>query len=225
MTKKCFFLSDCHKLQTSVSECPNLCAPSLSGLTGAAQTPATWGWRPQRGKGSEGNLGKGGVGGGWGGWWDCGSIRWVLLKSVWMSGDGGHSTNRGQRWTQYRPLGAQRSDSQGRWRVAQQGSGGMGGQIPAGGWGKRARRGWRWSGCKLRKGGPGPRRKRQSGGALEERVQLTGTVAEVGHKACADGVWGFNPLQRAEVSHHLSNTLPKAQSPVVHCQSTSIKVA
>lgn len=48
-------------------------------------------------------------------------------------------------------------------------------------------------------------------------------MGEVGYKAGSYWVRRL-PLKGTEVPHHLPNTLPEAQSPVVDCQSSRIKV-
>lgn len=78
----------------------------------------------------------------------------------------------------------------------------------------------------LREGRPRPRREGQGGGwgRLQEKgVQLARTVGEVGDEAGSYRVRGL-PVEGAEVPHHLSDTLPEAQGPVVDRQGPRIKV-
>lgn len=56
------------------------------------------------------------------------------------------------------------------------------------------------------------------------RFPLRGVVIEVRDEPNTQRVRGIQPLDDAQVSSHLSQALSKAQTPVIHSQSVSIKV-
>lgn len=54
-------------------------------------------------------------------------------------------------------------------------------------------------------------------------LPLAGVVVEVGHQAQAEGVGAVQPLHQAQVARRLSQTLPEAQTSVVHGQSVGVE--